>query len=207
MTPFIYVEPSHHFYKVLSCGTNTDEIMALGQGQQVIYLSDTEVYNFIDESLKKGEVLVIPKDITNITVKDILVGKNFVKAFDALKYSLKTKFKDMIINRLGKIGMMEILDYMITSMKLLDKGIIITDQNREDKYIDILNNGSEEDVSMLEEYLAIYDKIRTYYALYKYYKKFEEDIDNTSSVEEAEKVYNLYLSNIENPTRIPTEVQ
>jgi len=207
MTPFIYVEPYDNFYKVLSCGTNTDEIMSLGQGQHVIYLSDTEVYNFIDESLKRGEVLVIPKDITNITVKDILVGKNFVKVFDAVKYSLKTKFKDMIINRLGKIGMMEILDYMITSMKLLDKGITITDQNREDKYIDILNTGSEEDVNMLEEYLAIYDRIRTYYALYKYYKKFEEDIDNTSSIEEIEKVYNLYLSNIENPTQIPTQIQ
>jgi hypothetical protein len=207
MTPFIYVEPYQYFYKIVSCGTNTDEITALGQGSQVIYLSSTEVYNFIDESLKKGEVLVIPKDITNITIKDILVSKNFVKVFDAVKYSLRTKFKDIVINRLGKIGMMEILDYMIVTMKLMDKQIIITDQNREDKYIEILNSESAEDISLLEEYLAIYDKMRIYYALYKYYKKFEEDIDNTTTIEEAEQVYNLYVDNIENPTKIPTQVQ
>jgi predicted transcriptional regulator len=75
------------------------------------------------------------------------------------KYMIMLKAKDYLVSRAKPIDVLTYIEYIDINNDLLDKGFVITDENRQDKYIEILETGDEFLIDKLEVYLAIKDEL------------------------------------------------
>ena len=93
----------------------------------------------IDDALKSGKKVLIPKNIQYSEVKpnDICIQDN-LSEFELVKNAAKNYIITMMNENVTKVNILNIIDYMQCYMKLMNEGICITDENREDKYFQII---------------------------------------------------------------------
>ena len=75
----------------------------------------------------------------------------------------------------------------------MDKGYIITEENREEKYLAMLNTGDEALISKLEEYLNLRDEVQYVSNDYHNYKIAKVGINEASTLEKAQVFLDQYL--------------
>jgi len=94
---------------------------------------------------------------------------------------------DMNMNLKG-INFMEYINYIYLFNYFASKGIFITKENKEDKYIEILELNDEEAIEKLEEYLMIQDSINPFLENIKEINKIKEDITYANTIEDLDLI-------------------
>jgi hypothetical protein len=93
-------------------------------------------------------------------------GYREVEGIDASTYAgkaalaVKTKARGMLGDELLTFKLIDFVSFMSINNKFLEKGIIVTDSNREEAYIKIIETGDETLITDLEKYLSIKDDIK-----------------------------------------------
>lgn len=170
---------------------------------KLIDLTSWAVYQFIVEKLREGKTLYLPKYLENdITIDDIIIDENN-DALSIAKQSAMIKIKDFIFSsRLSKDSIFNIYRFIILNDWMISKGFNITDENREEKYLEIITQVSElEDeneveiiIAKLEQYLNLRDKLATSESLVTAMDNVIDNIANANTIEEVTELYNIYMA-------------
>lgn len=151
------------------------------ENEFIYYISDPQMFERIKGALEDTSVIYLPKDQTNVLVyEDLIIEGNP----DHERVRLNRKWHKQISERFvlshnfNKDYTNSMLyELMLLNNKFCDKGYFITDDNREQVYIDIISKIDEENITQddkelitcLERYLEIKDKLdRNMKAYYSY---------------------------------------
>ena len=142
-----------------------------------------------------------------IDIKDFIILKPFnnseimpydIQVVDKLK---ENNLKDLYLYKLSllfdtKINTVNQLTYYkftILNNELADMGLFITDQNREEKYIEILEREDDSLIDKLEQYLLCRDEISRASAAYESYNNIKNILNECESEEEMKAVYLKFI--------------
>lgn len=193
-----------NFFKKVKCTKNTIDI--------------------VKEQLNIGNKIVIDKNI------DFLDAEITPDNITVIQKSELERYKDLSINKIcclihdniSNLCILDSMEYLDSYMKLLANGIYITDDNRDDKYFEIIESASETEepeplnenssfsdeqeyfekrkkfqiaqnnLSTLEKYLNSYDKLTKIKYVHDLLMTTKDRIQEAQSVEDIDQCMSLY---------------
>ena len=81
---------------------------------------------------------------------------------------------------------------MVSFSVLAAAGHFINADNREEKYLEIINTGDTDLISALEEYLDAYDAITPILSMWNDVKQFETDLEAATTEEEVDAAAHMF---------------
>jgi hypothetical protein len=166
-----------------------------------------EIFEKIIKSLQDGLKVFIPKNlIGELKLENLIIEEtDKVNTLDRAKRIAQIKMRDVISNTrltVDKISFMDLYEFFMIGMWFAEKGFFITEDNKEEKYIEILEYATSEEVSNSNEYIAKLDKflsvmnsINENKEHYDSYLRFVEELNEATTEQEIENVYNTFKSN------------
>lgn len=151
------------------------------------------------------EILLIPKDLIpkdpftpfpEVTI-DMFTSKKD-STFELRKLRCLTDVSARVNYELTVISAIELFEYFSIVASFAEKGIIINDVNREEKYLEIVSSTDEKMINLLEKYLEIKEKADKVFTRYNELTQSKDAISQARNDEEL----NLALKTI-NPNRQP----
>lgn len=150
---------------------------------------------FIDGTKSQYWIRIGQENITN--TEDI----NLDEAVDVSENKLigyvnyyKKQMEEILISR-TRLYPYKLWKYFNVYNVLLSEGYVITNENQEEKYIEIINKGDDTLVNTLSEYLDVKDELNLDAVVFSDYTTYSERLGNVLSKEEAEQVYEEFMSN------------
>jgi len=141
----------------------------------------------IQKALSEHNKVYIPKGVAGeVTFADIIIEQtNELETNQRIALSKMYNLADyqLFIN-----SAMDFFNYINTFNSLASLGYFITDQNREEKYLEIIESGDESLISDLELYLETKDKIQPMSYLFNKIKVSEKRILECETQEELDGV-------------------
>jgi hypothetical protein len=117
-----------------------------------------------------------------------------VENIDASTYAgkaasaVRTKAKGIMGDDLLIFHLMDLVKFMILSNEFMSKGIFITDDNREESYIKIIEMGDESLIEKLENYLNMKDSINLIQKKQEEFKKIITDLQELEDKNDEQSV-------------------
>lgn len=135
------------------------------------------------------------KEVTKISKLnkiDKVTPENELDIFEKQKRHYLSKIMDFFAGSFS-ISNVTLFDFFKMDRKLVSKGYTISDENREEKYLDIINTGDSDLIELLSSYLDSYDDMNKIDAKYSEYKYFATKIECASTLKEVEDVYKDFI--------------
>jgi hypothetical protein len=195
------VEDKGNFYEVISVNQNESDYDSYDLN--TIYETYSwEIYELIASNLLNGKSVKIPKNLNRaLDTTDIIITD--VDALAAVKNITILKIKDIIYsNVINKAVLGELYEYSLLNNWFNEKGIYITEENKDNKYKEIIEMTSKmKDNVVANEYIdnlnAIFN-IKNHLAIaYKSYKEMNSyiaKINLAKTNKEVDNIYNSFLS-------------
>ena len=175
--------------------------------------------DIVKNALKAGKAVRVPTKIDGPEVRpvDIII----VDAGDELSISKRVLINDINMaigqNALG-ISIIDVFGFLSAFSKLADHGVFITDENREEKYFEVIDKAqqitmpadlpdgasyadeqayldqkrkyafAQSTLEALEQYLVSYDKVRGMYSFDKKLREISVEADTAQSTEELQAI-------------------
>jgi hypothetical protein len=153
------------------------------------------VYKQIQDALIAGKQVRIQK---SLKTDEVLPGEIQIvetnNHLEATKESSFIKLKNMVTMEMSKISGFVIYSFTVLNNELADKGYFITDYNREEKYIEIIETMDEVLINKLEEYLNAKDEIERVSNIYKRLTKFKDKLSELSTIEEVQELETKFIT-------------
>lgn len=178
--------------------------------------------NTVKKLLSEGKSIKISKDIefTEAQINDLIIGD--IDELTLQKNIAYNNINALIHQTIIGVCVIDAMNFLQSYMQLLNNGIFITDTNREDKYLEIIEKSQEylepeplsdnatfeeeqqfldakkqyniaqENLKTLETYLNAYDKLFTIKYVTDILNTAKNDIENASTIEQVESVINDY---------------
>jgi len=121
------------------------------------------------------------------------------------EYIFEEEKKNMLDRALGvwfpainMIFIMYSFDYMEAQLTLFSRGYVITDDNKEDIFIEIIEKDEDDLIDILEKFIEAKDELQPVFNSFKFYKKLKEELDEISywdfeNYEEAKEELNKLI--------------
>lgn len=156
-------------------------------------------YKNISDALMAGKQVTITKSMMTdevlpfeITVVDPSTTTN---PLAATKNASVAKIRMLVTPDLSKIAGMTLYSFMVLNNELASRGYFITDGNREETYISILETGDGALIQMLEDYLNSRDEIDRVAVLERKFAAFRAQINEAATAEEVNAIEQTFLTN------------
>jgi hypothetical protein len=153
-------------------------------------------YEIISGALKDGKKVFIEKNMLTNEVLPFevnVVENDENNILEDTKNSSIIKIRMLVTPELAKISSFSLYGFTVLNNDLANAGYFITNDNREEKYLEILETGDEKLISKLEDYLNYKDEIETVASLERKFQTFRRDVKDASSVEEIKEIENKFL--------------
>lgn len=191
------------------------DFVTLDIGEQYVRISNIAAKE-IKAALEVGFLVLIPKNLgREVGVMDIIVHK--VDRLTAAKEEAKFVVRRTLDACLEALSIIDIYSFTAIFSKFAARGIFITDENvekvkelytidkealkdRDDAYVDIIMANSQEDLEDLQVLVDSQDKMKRVYEMYREVKDTEKKIDNAETLEEIEKIRELFFHKKKFPT-------
>ena len=181
----------------------------------------------VKKLLSEGKVVKVPKEVEwpELRPSDLIV-----ESLPPLELAKKIAVNDIVMNMhqnvLG-VCVLDMMDYLDCYMSLMANGIFITDQNREDKYFEIIeaaqsidepapldDNATFEDeqkyiadkrayetaqqnLSTLEKYLNSYDKLKKVKFVHDFLSSTKEKVESAQDEQTIKKAVDEYKDKLQ----------
>lgn len=154
-------------------------------------IEDTSVFTFVAECLLENKPVCFPKSIENPTRDDLIVGKtDDIKTVKHLNiYKVVNHFSKKTMN----VPAFAFLEFQMLNNELATRGIFITDQNREEKYLEVLEKNESELLDILERYLSVLEDVSKYRNLYNELRVCIEKINLCENIDEVAPIAEEYI--------------
>lgn len=182
------------YWKVTNVTKNTLDNLA-NKDEKVLKLSYMS-YQMMKEALMENKAIHVQKSLRTdevlpgeFEVIDLETSDPLNEARDASV----TKIRMLVTPELSKISGFALYGFTILNNDLANAGYFITNENREEKYLEILETGDEKLISKLEEYLNYRDEIDAIAHFERKFSEFRAEIKTASSVEEVKQIEERFL--------------
>lgn len=169
-------------YKIVSIITSH---IANEKGKTYFQLSDP-LANSILVQMDKGRTAYFSKDLKAVKQDDLIYKES--SDLDIRKNNEISKYMRMISELFTNTSFMDFFDFMVMNNKFCFKGIFITDDNREESYLKVINTGDENLIENLEDFLEAYDSIDHINQRYKKIKHVIHKINDCQTIEDLEEL-------------------
>jgi hypothetical protein len=182
------------FWQVTNVTKNTLDGLA-DRGEKMLKLSYMS-YKLISEALVAGKNVRIQK---TLSTDEVLPGEFEIvdlaetDMLQETRNAAVTKIRMLVTPELSKVSGFAMYGFIVLNNDLISAGYAITNENREEKYLEILETGNEKLIAKLEDYLNYKDEIETVAHLERRFSAFRNDIRSASTVEEVKKLEEQFL--------------
>lgn len=151
----------------------------------------------VKDALLEGKAVHIPKPYESV---ELLPGEfevlddSKVDPLDAAKKSAMIKVRMLVTPELAKISGLSLYGFTVLNNDLASNGYFITNENREEKYLEILETGNEKLIAKLEDYLNYKDEIENVAFFERQFSAFLRDIKAASEISEVQAIEEKFLS-------------
>ena len=127
-------------------------------------------------------------------INDNLVKYQEIEGIDAGSYAgkaaaaVKTKARGILGDDLLTFRLIDFVSFMIIHDKFASKGIIITDDNKEECYIKIIELGEESLIDDLEKYITLKDEIKRIESMKQEYTAIINKLQTLSNKDDSDAV-------------------
>jgi len=150
----------------------------------------------LKRNLIAGKTITIPINIVttkgqgNLTIDDFKIETP--SDLDEYKNKKNQQLQNIFSFHLANFGGMALFNLVNSFSILASNGYFITEANREQKYLDIINTGNKDLISALEDYLNHLDQVTPVAAMYKDLQQAQIDIVSATTTAEVDKAYQLF---------------
>lgn len=194
------VEDHGSFWKVNNVFQNTMDNLA-DKNEQLLKLSYM-AHQQIQAAILAGKTVHIPK--ASLRSVEVLPGDfNIVDPADdneleASKNASIVKIRMLITPVLTKISGLTLYGFMVLNNDLANAGYFITNSNREEKYLEILETGDEKLIAKLEDYLNYKDEIENVAFLERQFADLRKQLKSADSIKQVEFLADKFLEKFKN---------
>ena len=186
----------NHFYLDI----NTVRITGFGilpdQEDPVGICCSKDVYEYVRANIMYGILTHHPEILgKNLKVSDIKFEKQDMLT-EVKKGTANYVLKHTAEPYMDYAYFIEAAEFIETAMTLAAHGHFITHENKEDKYIDIINEGQPHVINALENYLYLKEHRTGVSTLHKKYLVVKKEIANASNIEEVAEVLEQHFPGV-----------
>lgn len=147
-----------------------------------------------DAILAGHEVRVIkPLRTTEVIPSEIKIIKIKEDDISAVRESAIKRVRTLINPELASVSGFTFYGFICLNNELAEKGFFITDQNREKKYLEILETGDEKLIEKLETYLNYKDEIARVSHLNTKFNEFRKKVNDSTDPAEINKLADEFM--------------
>lgn len=149
----------------------------------------------IKDALLNGEEVRVYKPLTadEVLPREVKILKVAEDDIEAFKQNQLKRVRMVFNSNLATYSGLTYFNFLGLNNELADMGYLITDENRESKYLALLESGNEMNISKLEDYLNSRDEISRVSSLYKKYEEFCKKIKAETDMSAIEKMANNFI--------------
>lgn len=161
------------------------------------------VYEYINENLRDGKIVYIPKYLEGeLTVDKVIIAED-ENPLILYKRTCIIKLKDYVYNlRLTPEYILDMYRFIVINNWMIANGYFITNENREEKYMEIITSISEiEDeeeseakINKLEQYLNLMDKLASDNNIIISMDEAVANIIKAEASDEVTYIFNSYMA-------------
>ncbi len=150
--------------------------------------------DIIRNAISEHKKVYIPKNVPGeLTIRDVVVDE--VDGLEKDKMIALSDAYRKVDYQIFNVGAIDYFEFLNIFSRLASLGYFITDQNREEKYIEIIETGNEDLIEELEIYLEKKDNLDKISYVYNKTKDFEKKVMTCGSKEELDIIVeNFYNS-------------
>ncbi len=104
-----------------------------------------------------------------------------------------TKVRMLVTPEISKASGLAMYGFIVLNNDLAANGYFITNENREEKYLEILETGDEKLIAKLEDYLNYKDEIEAVAQLERKFSAFKNEIRTASTPDEVKAIEERFL--------------
>ncbi len=104
---------------------------------------------------------------------------------NAAKSAALGEARNLMVGRMSFEFYFDFFEMLKSNNELMSAGYFITDENREQKYLEIVNSDNADLLNLLKKYLEVYDRINAHIFHYGHYQKLKQALDGITSLEQA----------------------
>ena len=108
--------------------------------------------------------------------------------------AVKTKVRGILGDDLLTFTLLDFITFMQLNNAFANKGIFITEKNKEEKYIEIIETGDEKLIEQLEQYIILLDNIKSIQKKKEEYAGIIEQLQQLSDFNDVSAVNNIVES-------------
>ena len=151
----------------------------------------------IEESFSKNEKVFFKKDCKSIELMphDLIIGPG-VEDIKTVINQYLTEARYHVSHQQALVTGLMMFDFICINNELINEGYVISSNNREDKYIEILETGDEELIEKLERYLNAHDTINRASFLQNEYNRFYIRLKQQTEVEKVKEIGEAFLQRL-----------
>ncbi len=108
--------------------------------------------------------------------------------------AVKTKVRGILGDDLLTFTLLDFVTFMQLNNSFAAKGIFITEKNKEEKYIEIIETGDENLIQDLEQYIMLLDNIKIIQKKKDEYCEVIDNLKHTQNYDDVQAVNNIVES-------------
>ena len=159
---------------------------------EMVYEVDNKaLFVFIKNNLKKSQIQ-FPKDLDGKLIQEDLIIRDY-DPVTSHRERVLNKAREYISTRLNAVSLFELYEFMVCNLELVEKGFIITNKNRRDKYLEIIDDGDIDTIDLLERLLNSKEKLESVSGWYNQYRAFESDLYKLNNVDDIDDRFKVFV--------------
>ena len=153
----------------------------------VVTMTD-EAHRILKTEMKKNNIVTLKKPLALyiITANDFLIEEG--ETLENVKHYTKIHLKSMITPQITKESSYTMYSYMNKYAQLLELGFVITDSNREDVYMQIIDEDNDDTIEILEDFLNAKDRLNRGLFFVDAFEKVSKRINQSKEIEEIYEI-------------------
>ena len=151
-----------------------------------------DLFNTVQELVKDTELHYKSDHSGELMIDDLKQTK--IDSLSIRKMSTIQRGRLLINQRIDVVSLMGFAKFIILNNYMADAGFFITDENREEKYLEIINTNNQTLIAKLEEYLEAKDKISQDLYWYTHFSTFQDSVESASSEEKIAIAFETFNS-------------
>jgi hypothetical protein len=189
------VEDRGSFWKVNNLVQNTMDNLA-DKSEKMLKLSYM-AHQIMKDAILEGKAIHIPK--AALRSVEVLPGDFEIielandNELEATKKASIVKVRMLVQPILSKISGFALYGFITLNNDLSAGGYFITNENREEKYLAILETGDEKLIAKLEDYLNYKDELEDIASLERKFSKYQREMKNLTTLEEIKNLEDRFI--------------
>jgi hypothetical protein len=129
---------------------------------------------------------------TSLVFEDLVVTP--MDQVTLYKAKMLSKGKHLLKQRCDFIMQFDFFQFSVLNNRLIDAGYVITDTNREVKYLEVISTGDDKLIGYLDAFLECKDRITVSNHNYVNFLAFQESVNSATNILEVDAAYTTFTA-------------